>query len=516
MKKMKKAVSIIVLLVIVALSTTLFVACDKTQAIEPSGDFLADVASVSTMPDYATLFSDSDVTLIRKAIDGTATNAELKDAAMVIYNTANSSRITENQGLSLMVQDSLGGNKMGKVFMHGFTLQSGNKWYYQLASQAAEGEVEGFESLAKILSPIAGNLQVAYTNGDGKYHYAYIMGQDTALDCSVATFPYASFVLPEGDEPKTYDSFSDYQADRNCRDDQLELNNMRIYKKLLNDDISIEYNETEKFYTLTFSINCEDQTCKEFQDFQAMSLLDLDTGTFLKINNKIVGWRAEVEVWDNGYVKAFRSYENWQMRVLGNDIESNPQNEFEYVWNADEIVKIITQDENLHAYIRANNLDDDMDIINAAIEYYSDPSTVYVFDWYTFWIALTGSIVGSIIIVIIVLAVLAKLGKLPRLVAWFEKVKQEDKARKEAIKARDLQDKEKKKALKAEKRDARAQKRNGDVDEVLDGTQEDNIQLAEDDATVGDEANCVQAVAQIIEQNTDTNQTEDISGVGEE
>lgn len=501
MKKMKRAVAIFVLLIVVCASTMFFVACDKNEADVPQGDFLAEVAKIGTRPNYNSLFSESDVALIQKAVDGSASTDELKNAVMTLYNTANASRITENNGLSLMVQDSLGGNKMGKVYMHGFTLQSGNKWYYQLASQAAEGDVAGFESIATMMQSIAGNLQVAYTMGDGKYHYAYIMGTDTALDCSVSTFPFASFVIPEGDEPKVYDSFTEYQADRNCRDDQLELNNMRIYKKLLNDDATVEYDAQNKYYTLTFSINCSDQSCKEFQDFQAMSMLDLDIGSkIIKINNKIVGWRAEVEIWDNGYVKAFRSYENWEMKVLGIAVESNPQNEFEYLWNADEIVELITQDENLNAYLKANGIEGDMDVIDAAIDYYSDPVTVYVFDWFTFWIALSCSIVGAIIIVIVVLVILAKKGKLPRLVAWFEKVKKEDKARREAIKARDLEDKEKKKARKAEKKDARAQKRAGGAEEVLDGTQEDNIQLADDNA--GDSA------LQAEEQNVDVAQAE--------
>lgn len=48
-----------------------------------------------------------------------------------------------------MVQRSLGGNEQGRVYMNGFTLQSGGKWYYQLASQAAKGDVAGFETIAK-------------------------------------------------------------------------------------------------------------------------------------------------------------------------------------------------------------------------------------------------------------------------------------------------------------------------------------------------------------------------------
>lgn len=457
---MKKFVCIFAVIIVLCSCTLFFVACNKEEVIAPTGDFLADVAKISTRPDYESIFSDGDVTLIQKAVDGSATPDEMKDAVLALYNTANRSRISENKGLSLMVQDSLGGNKMGRVYMHGFTLQKGDKWYYQLVSQAAEGDVAGFEGFAELLSPIAGNLQVAYTSGDGKYHYAYIMGSDTQLDCSPATFPYASYIIPEGDEPVVYDSFEAYQAERNCRDSQLELNNMRIYKSLLNDDgLSIEYDASQKFYTLKFSINCTNQKSAEFLDFQEMSRRDLDTGTFLKINNTIVGWRAEVEVWDNGYVKAFRSYENWVMKVLGQNIDSNPQNEFEYLWKADEIVEVISQDERIQSIMETYLGASDEEIIEHAIEYYSDPQSVYVFDWFTFWIALGASILGAIIVVIIILAILVKVGKLPKLKAALERMVQKDRERRQAIKDQDAIDKEEKRERKIEKKDARAEKR---------------------------------------------------------
>ena len=486
---MRKFVCILAAIIVLFSCTLFFVACNKEEVVAPTGDFLADIAKISTRPDYESLFSAGDVALIRSVLDETASLDEKKDAVMTLYDTANRSRISENKGLSLMVQDSLGGSAQGRVYMHGFTLQYGDKWYYQLASQAAEGDVAGFEALAELLSPIAGNLQVAYTGGDGKYHYAYIMGSDTQLDCSVTTFPYASYIIPEGDEPKVYDSFEAYQDERNCRDSQLELNNMRIYKSLLNDDdLSIEYNEAQRFYTVKFSINCTNQDSDEFWDFQLMSKRDLDTGTFLTINNTIVGWRAEVEIWDNGYVKAFRSYEDWKMRVIGNDIDSHPQNKFEYLWKADEIVSVISQNENIKSIMDTYLDATDEEIIDHAIDYYSDPQSVYVFDWFTFWIALAASVVGVIIIVIVILAILVKVGKAPKLEAALKRMAQKDRERRQAIKDQDAKDKEEKKERKVEKKEARAEKRDerrdaraakhaGDtsVDEIFDENAEEEV-----------------------------------------
>ncbi len=235
---------------------------------------------------------------------------------------------------------------------------------------------------------------------------------------------------------------------------------MRIYKSLLNDDgLSIEYDASQRFYTLKFSINCTDQTSAEFLDFQEMSRRDLDTGTFLKINNTIVGWRAEVEVWDNGYVKAFRSYENWVMKVLGQNIDSNPQNEFVYLWKADEIVEVIGQDERIQSIMETYLGDSDEEIIERAIEYYSDPQSVYVFDWFTFWIAFGASIFGAIIAIIIILAILVKVGKAPKLEAALKRMAQRDRERRQAIKDQDAKDKEEKKERKIEKKEAKAERR---------------------------------------------------------
>lgn len=509
---MKKAITIIMLVVVLMVSTVLFVACNKKEVVVPSGNFLNDVSEISTRPaDKTPLLSAEETLFLQKVaennedaffdigVDSAGYDNALQRAAMLLYDTANASRIN-NDGLSLMVQDSLGGNEMGRVYMHGFTLQSGDKWYYQLVSQAAQGDVEGFETLAELLSPIAGNLQVAFTNGDNKYHYAYIMGSDTQLDCSVPTFPYASFIIPEGDEPVVYDGFEAYQAERNCRDSQLELTNMRIVPSLLNDDISVEYNEEEKFYTLKFSINCEDQSSPEFKDFERMSKLDLDTGTFLKINNTIVGWRAEVEIWDNGYAKAFRSYEDWKMRVIGNDIESHPKNKFEYLWKADEIMSVVSQDERFKAIAETYPLESDEELIVRAIEFYSDPQSVYVFDWFTFWIALGASIVGAIIIVIIVLAILVKVGKAPKLAAALKRMAQKDRERRQAIKEQDIKEKEKKKELKAEKkgvkaekkeekREAKAEKKNETVSTLDNADYNDSITDLSDNSVDSDENN---------------------------
>ena len=462
---MRKFVCVSLIIVLLLTSAVLFVACNKEEEVASTGEFLKDVANVATRPsDFESLFDaaaksviDKGVTEAQKDDDDTSKDVEaIKDAVMLLYNTANNSRLNnepQKKGVSLMVQRSLGGNEQGRVYMNGFTLQSGGKWYYQLASQAAKGDVAGFETIAKIMSPIAGNLQVAYTLDSNKYNYAYIMGTATQMDCTSNVFPYASFIIPKGEEPKEYENFDAYKADRNCRDGQLELNNMRIYRELLK-DCQISYDSANHCYSVTFAIDCENGD---------EELLDLDIGVkSFTINNTISGWRAELEVWDNGYVRAFRSYEDWAMivKVIGMNVpvESHPSNEFVYVWNTEDIIKIISQDERLEATLRSNTFEQDNVKIEKCIDYYAklaQNSSVFVFDWLTFSLALAGSVVGAIIIVAIVLAILFKKGKLPKLQAAIER----DKERRKAIKAQDIEDKSEKKEIKAERREEREERR---------------------------------------------------------
>lgn len=85
--------------------------------------------------------------------------------------------------------------------------------------------------------------------------------------------------------------------------------------------------------------------------------MDLDIGVkSFTISNTISGWRAELEVWENGYVRAFRSYEDWNMvvKVIGMKVpvKSEPSNEFVYVWNDDEIASLLAQDKRLEVTLR--------------------------------------------------------------------------------------------------------------------------------------------------------------------
>lgn len=464
---MKKLLCISLVVAMLLLSVLCFVACDSSSSSvsADAGEFIKDVAKIVTAPDAAgSLLSAEDAQLIADAFDESLSEDEMalavKKAAWLLYDTANKSR-TQNEGTSLMVQRSLGGNSLGRVYMNGFTLQNGDSWYYQLVSQAAQGEVGSLAWVANAMKSIAGNLQIAYTTDSKTFEYFYIMGNETQLDCSSNVFPYASYIIPEGEEPTTYDSFEAYQADRNCRVNQLELNNMGVCEELMT-NCSVEHSTTEDgegYYTVTFDIDCQNGDKALLEEFWKYSKLDLDIDAF-PIKNTINAWRAELEVWDSGHAKAFRSYEDWSMVVtvvFDFPVDSTPSNEFVYVWNDDEIIDIISQDERADRIISANVFASDEDKISSCIAEYvakAQNETTFVFDFFTLTIVLVACVVGAIIIVSIVLAILFKKGKLPKLAAAFER----DKARRRAITEQNRQDRadkhERREAKKAEKHPA--------------------------------------------------------------
>lgn len=456
----KKTLSILLVVAVLVMSVLGLVACNNSDVVESDGEYIQNVSAVATAPKgVESLLDSEDMDVIANALDDSLSESEketaIKEAVAILYESANNSRIN-NEGVSLMVQRSLGGSEQGRVYMNGFTLQNGKDWYYQLPAQAAEGDVAGFELIAKLMAPIAGNLQIAYTMGDDSYEYFYIMGSSTKIDCSINTFPYSTYVIPEGNEPTAYDSFEAFQSDRNCRYSQLELNNIGVLEcKELMTNCTIEHKDG--YYIVTFEMDCANATDEQLAEFQKYSKLDLDIGTF-PIDNTIKNWRAELEVWDNGYAKAFRSYEVWDMvvTVIGAKfpVASTPSNEFVYVWNSDEILSIVAQDSEANDVINANLFANDETKIQRCIEHYvskANNETVVVFDFLRLILIIAGCLVGAIIIVSIVLAILFKKGKLPKLVAAVER----DKARRKAIAEQNKADKARKKELKEEKKEAK-------------------------------------------------------------
>lgn len=467
---MKKTLCILLVIANLILGVFMLAACDSSEPVISTGEYIHDVDMIATAPKgLKDLLEDDDaVNTLSKAFDDTFDEDQkqeaVKEAVLLLYKTANKSRIDSetNGGVSLMVQRSLGGSEQGRVYMNGFTLQNGNSWYYQLPAQAVTGDTEGYEDMAALLSFMAGNLQIAYTTEDGGYDYFYIMGDKPQLDCSLEVFPYATYVIPSTEKPTHYDTFEAYQADRNCRDSQLELNNIGVVECAeLMTNCTIEH--LDGYYRVTFEMDCENATKAQMDEFQRFSKLDLDIG--LPIDNTILKWRAELEVWENGYAKTFRSYEEWDMKVMTIfSVESTPSNEFVYVWNEDEILSVVCQDSAVAERVNANPFDSDREKIQTCIDYYAKKAqneSTFVFNFYTLVLVLVCCVVGAIIIVSIVLSVLFKKGKLPKLAAAIER----DKERRKAISEQNKADRARKKEIKQEKKDACQDIKDGKVQE---------------------------------------------------
>ncbi|MDE6302866.1 MAG: hypothetical protein K2M36_04710, partial [Clostridia bacterium] len=284
----KKILVGILVLAMLLPCTVLFVACNGSKA---GSDF---ILAGGSRPQYKSLFTSDNQKLIEAAMSDSATEEEKNQAAMVLFDTANYSR--KNTSLSLMLQNSNAGISMGDVVMHAFNLKSGDKWYYQLATQVSTGS----EIMNGIMAAFAGFLKVGYTRGDGVYWYSEVIGSASNCDCPVETFPYASYVLTQ--EPTSYDEES-FKEKLHYLDSMLEINNMQFCAEILK-DVNITYNAEQRFYRVEFAVNMSADRVL-ITDWYAMAQKDMQvSGNSIKKYNY---YEAVLEVWDNGYAKSFKS-----------------------------------------------------------------------------------------------------------------------------------------------------------------------------------------------------------------
>ena len=201
------------------------------------------VLRTGSRPNHSSLIGQDDLNVINAALSEDATEDEKKSAVMALYNIANYSR--QNTELSLMLQSSDAGISLGDVIMHGFNLKNGDKWYYQLATEASSPD----ETWTMVLNNIAGLLKVAYTAGDGDYYYTVVKGAEPQCNCKVETFPYASFILTR--EPELYNE-EDFKKELHYLNGMHEINNMKFVEEIIADGAEITYNADERFYTVKF------------------------------------------------------------------------------------------------------------------------------------------------------------------------------------------------------------------------------------------------------------------------
>lgn len=113
---MRKFVCISLMIAVLATSAFFLVACNSDDQVVSTGEFLKDVAKVVNMPNFESLFTADDNAAITKGVeeaakatdDTTRDEEAIKDAVMLLYNTANMSRLNNE--------------KIKRHFAHGATL----------------------------------------------------------------------------------------------------------------------------------------------------------------------------------------------------------------------------------------------------------------------------------------------------------------------------------------------------------------------------------------------------------
>lgn len=413
----KKIISTLICVVLIALCALTLFACNA----EPS-EFVMPKGS---RPDYASLFDGEDIAIIQKVIDGTATQEESKKAVMALYNTANKSR--KETPVSLVVQESDAGSDYGTILMHAFNLRDGDRWYYQLATQVTTGNslIDG------VMQSFAGFLKIAYSDGEGNYYYFNEKGATYNCDCTPTTFPYAKFTIPE--DKSFFDksmTLKEFNKELNVLDEIHEINNMAFCEEIIADGAKVELLEEDgqHYYRVSFSVDV-DADKELVNKWCAMAKEDMAAGG--QTLKSYLYYNAVLEVWDNGYAK---SYESYSSRDAGALASGKPVDRFSYIWNTDEIIELVLEDE---AFAE---LDEDVvfESIGACLDYYTDKDNITLVKRQLSTLAIAGIVIGCIVAVVIAIIVtvevLVKTGKLPKEAARREARKQKRIAKKNAKK----------------------------------------------------------------------------------
>ncbi len=402
----KKIIVVSMILALVCIISLSFVGCNKI-------DISADLA-VGSRPDSLTpLMSAEDKAFVDSAMTS-SDEAVKKQAVMTLFNMANRSRIDTHT--SLVLQESDAGNPMGDIVMHAFKLKVGDKWYYQLATQVETGNA----FLNELMSAFAGFIKIGYSTGKDQNYFFNAFGPQFECNCEMTTFPYASYVIPEGT-----DIFNKVMSDEEflealyCVESLFEINNMKFVADIIADGAEITYNEEEGFYTVKFSVDMNADP-DLIADWMALPVKDMAVGG--QTLEYYEYYNATLEVWDNGYAKSYASNSSREAGMGS----GKPSDKFEYIWNEQEILKLLKED--------ARITEDYQDIVVSIedyVDYYSNPSFV---ERKLTSLEIAGIVIGCLVAVVIAIVVtievLVKQGKLPKLATQRERAKQKKLAKK--------------------------------------------------------------------------------------
>ena len=368
-------------------------------------------------------FEGDELAVINAGLLENATEEQLRTAVLTAYNVANRSRRTADT--SLMLQHTQTTN--GLMLFNGFELKSGNAWYYQLPTQWTE----------PLLAEFISYTTVAYSLDGETYYFAHLGSESNPICNELNVFPYATFYLSEELQPYTFEEYKNER--RFCLDDQLELCNLKMTLELIDKTSEIIYDAENHVYKVKLVVDCslDKETMKEWY-LQAM----LEGNKYARIeaakckSRNYYYWYADIEIWDNGYVKSLNYYEKWDSN---SSASSEAVSNFKFYYLDDEIMAIATQDPKYTAL--SEEQQELMTSPQSFVEMYCEapitppdqikrPLTPLAIFGIVF-----GCVAFAIIVIVVGVEVAVKKGRLPKLAAQREAQKQKRLAKKAAKEA---------------------------------------------------------------------------------
>jgi len=403
MRSLKKAIGLVLVLLLVISTVCIFTSCDKEDNYIPEEFSLAQ----GTHPTYASLITPEIQTVINAGMAANAGDDEKQTAVIALYNIANKSRM--ETPVSLALQNSDAGIDIGSVIMHGFTLRNNDKYYYQMATSVSTIN----PTLTKLMSEFAGLLKIGYSVDGNEFNYVIVNGSASECDCSITTFPYATYKLTE--EFTKY-AKTQYIDVLHCLVNQYEINNMDYCAEIIDPD-SVKITLQDGYYKVHFAVDCKngDENLLKAWFKKADEDMQVSGNNIEKYNS----YEMDLEVWDNGYAKYSITHED---RKCSGMASGKPVNEFTYLWNEDEILSILSQDQEIKNKYANTEYAESFTTIDSYLAYYSTHEVVAAkLSEMKIVGIVVGSVVGAIIISIIIAAITIetglKKGKYPKIAA---------------------------------------------------------------------------------------------------
>ncbi len=383
---------------------------------------------VGLKPDLKNRIAASDLDIINGALAEGADAATKKEAALRVYDIANSSRIED--GTSLAVQDSKMGimglldkvkptttlaSTSATVTMHGFTLKKGGDWYGEFVAQVDKDS--GY--MAELMTMFSTMLKINYhrESAPDDYYFNIIKSSSIEADCGISRFPYSSYKITK--EADVFD-LEGFKNATNILDAPNEIYNMDFCEEILADDVTIEHKDGVYKVHFTVDPNADGELLKQW--FRMPQKDMKEGGQEIKSYLRYI---CEFEVWDNGYAKSYYA-EYVRDAGMGSGITID---RFNYIWNEKEIMDIISDDYRLdkldnESKNKLHNIEDYIDLYTSAGTVKAKMPTLYIV------LIVLGCVAFAAIVAVIVVEILVRKGKLPKLAAKREAKKQKRLAKK--------------------------------------------------------------------------------------